>query len=255
MKKGVTIAVGLLFLATQGVMFTNTASAQSSPLDQTATVKDVKDTKPNPCQPNNEPGEKYSKYFGLKPNKSKFNVVNRDGLRYRINVKALFRKEIEKPDFYLFNTGTLPITADPCTEGGDISKHFYAFSVHDLINPEDKKLGPHALIYIPLDFKLDAPPKLADEFHLVVLTIESDANKCEGEEYEDSQRARCRALNKIYKTKADAEPAYKFIAAVEESIGDILPPTRSSVPAARQSKKLFGPLQTKFHNGVIHGTL
>src|SRR5689334_4860061 len=98
MKRAGGIAT-LLIMMVQGVLFASPARAQSSPLDLTALVGDVKETKPNPCVSADASGEEHAKYFGLKPNKSRFKLVNHQALVYRIDVKSLLSKEIEKARF------------------------------------------------------------------------------------------------------------------------------------------------------------
>jgi hypothetical protein len=243
------ITMLLVLLGTALASAQTVRAGPKSVLDQTALVGDVDVTLPDPCYPDDEPGEKYSKYFGLKPKKSKFKMINRNGFKYRIDVQAWLDKEIEKSNFYLFNTGTPPLPKNPCSDDGDVSKGFFALAVEDLVNPDTQQKGPHAVIYIPMDLQADTSD-LATEFYLVVLTIEKVEATCDGDEYESEERARCHALYKLYKVKADGKPEYEFVSTVQMYIGTILPP-RNVGEGAGNNK---GGNHPKFHNGVIHGT-
>jgi hypothetical protein len=238
----------LMILATSEA---STAIAQSSPLDQTAVVQDVQTVHDDPCGPGG--GNPGGMYWGMKPNKSKFTLVNKQGLKYRIKVKSSIDKSIENPGFYLLNTHRPPLRQDPCNENGDVSTAFFAFAIHELPEPVTGKLEPHAIIYIPMNVLHVKPPNLGDSFYVLVLAVEEDDAQCQT--YPPEAQARCSKLNSLYKLIDGSAPDYEIIDEIVKAMPTILPPQQLAVDRAQRPVANKSSTAAFMHNGVIHGNL
>jgi hypothetical protein len=223
----------------------------SSPLDQTARVEGITDYERLTCLQSVMPADcKKDQYMGLEAGKSSFDLKHYSGFRFRIDVKGGGHKEAENPDFFLLNTDKLPNTKDPCEIGAYADAGFFAFAVHDIVNPDDGRASPHALIYIPFNAQSTGQPYLGTKFKLVVLNIENDSIKCD--KYTSNwKKTQCLDLRMLAVLKLDQVPDYKFIGAVLDKIGEIVPPGKNCGLA--ESMPQDHPTM-RFHNGVIHGT-
>jgi len=243
--------------------FTSVASgAAKTVLDQTALVEGfdysylVEGATKDFCdfgEPKNSESDEL-KELHLTKNRSKFRLNQRRmeeldkatekaAIDY-MNVSWNWISQIQHPDMRIINDNDGQpslLETDYCAAGGDLSTHIYAFGIRDLKDPKSKLSNPHAFIYIPMNVKGKAGPHLGNIYYLVLLSIVNDSADCG--DPSNADYARCRALRELAVMQMEGKKGREFREAIQLRIKYILPVDDPYL------------MHTKFHNGVIHGSL
>lgn len=167
-----------------------------------------------------------------------------------VDVPNYPRSDLQDVDMHVVNYGSdpLPSNLGGCKYRGNkadgrmyladdrLGKYLFAFGIAEIgsVMPPMPKT-PHMIVYLPLRTKVSTPADAADEFRMLLLHMESDANQCPSDPVLNKRCEALAYLRGIWTPGADGESRFKE--AVAQRIDAIIGPE----------------LRAKYHNGVIHG--